>query len=239
MSVLDGVVNFGKVAVSIGYDAAATSIVLSSGDGAKLPDPSTANYNLVWWNVTDYVEAADDPNKEIVRVTAKSTDTLTVTRAQESTSASTKNTAGKTYRMELALTAKMITDIESNFATKTGTETISNKTLDESNQTVGSPLNAQTGTTYTFVLTDAGKICTFANASAVTVTVPPNSSVAFPVGTRIDCAALGAGKVSFAAGSGVTINSDSGNLAIGVQYGGVTLFQTATDTWVLLGNLQA
>ena len=39
---------------------------------------------------------------------------------------------------------------------------------------------------------------TFSNAAAQTVTVPPNSSVAFPIGTQIDCAQIGAGKVTFA-----------------------------------------
>jgi hypothetical protein len=106
---LDQAKNFAKATVSTGYDAAATSIVLNTGDGAKLP---TAPFNVVWWNATDYPDPSDDPNVEIVRVTGKSSDTLTVTRAQESTSASTKNTAGKTYKMIAGLTAKTInTDI--------------------------------------------------------------------------------------------------------------------------------
>jgi hypothetical protein len=104
----DAIKNFAKVTVSTGYNAAATSIVLTSGGGAKLP---AVPFNLVWWNVTDYPDPSDDPNVEIVRVTAISTDTLTVTRAQESTSASTKNTAGKTYQMIQAPTAKTITDL--------------------------------------------------------------------------------------------------------------------------------
>lgn len=107
---LDPRVNFGKVTVSTGYNASATSIVLSSGEGAKLP--STQNYNLVWWNATDYSDPTDDPNAEIVRVTARTTDTLTVTRAQEGTTGSTKNTTSKTYRMVLAITKKMIDDID-------------------------------------------------------------------------------------------------------------------------------
>jgi len=99
---LDNAKNFAKVEVSTGYDAAATSIVLTTGHGARLP---TAPFNVVWWNSTDYTDPSDDPNVEIVRVTAISTDTLTVTRAQESTSASTKNTASKTYKMIAGLTA--------------------------------------------------------------------------------------------------------------------------------------
>lgn len=122
---LDAVVNFGKVQISTGYDASAVSIDLTAGQGAKLPLPSSdGDFNLVWWNSTDYADPSDDPNVEIVRCTARSTDNLTVLRAQESTSASTKNTAGKTYKMILALTKKMITDIGAvglKFITVTGT----------------------------------------------------------------------------------------------------------------------
>jgi hypothetical protein len=115
---LDPVVNFGKVTVSTGYDSDDVSIVLSSGDGAKLPQPSTDGaFNLVWWNVTDYADPADDPNVEIVRVTARSTDTLTVTRAQEGTSGSTKNTGSKTYKMALGITKKTIDDIDDGYTT--------------------------------------------------------------------------------------------------------------------------
>ena len=109
---LDAVKNFGKVTVNTGYDSSATSIVLTSGHGAKLPAPSTDGaFNLVWWNATDYADPADDPSVEIVRCTARSSDTLTVTRAQEGTSASNKNTSAKTYKMILALTKKMMQDI--------------------------------------------------------------------------------------------------------------------------------
>jgi len=130
-------------------------------------------------------------------------------------------------------------DNTSDSTKNSATVTLSNKTLDESNRAVGSPINVQTGTTYTFVLTDSGKLCTFSNASAITVTVPPNSSVAFPVGAQIDCSQLGAGKVTFAEGAGVTINSESSNKSIGAQYAGVTLRKLATDTWLLVGNLIA
>lgn len=112
---IDVAKNFGKVTVSTGYDASATSIELLSGHGAKLP---TVPFNATWWNSTDYADPSDDPNVEIVRVTEISTDTLTVTRAQEGTSASTKNTASKTYKMVAALTAKFInTDLPATFQT--------------------------------------------------------------------------------------------------------------------------
>lgn len=105
---LDSAANFVQVQASTGYSSGATSIVLQSGQGSKLP---SAPFNLIYWNSTDFPNPANDPNVEIVRVTNISTDTLTITRAQESTSASSKNTGGKTYSLVLGITAKMITDI--------------------------------------------------------------------------------------------------------------------------------
>jgi hypothetical protein len=111
------VTNFGKVTVSTGYDASATSIVLTTGHGSRLP--STFPYPLTWWNFTDYPDPADDPNREIVTVTNRSGDTLTVTRNAESTGASTKNTGGKTYKMLLGITKAMWDSIFSNALSQT------------------------------------------------------------------------------------------------------------------------
>lgn len=119
---VDPVKNFAKVTVSIPYDDTATSILLESGDGAKLPYPLTdGSFNLVWWNVTDYSDPSDDPSKEIVRCTARSSDTLTITRGQEDTSATNKNNIGKIYKMILSMTAKMIPDIQSDAQSKVDT----------------------------------------------------------------------------------------------------------------------
>lgn len=107
----DAIKNFAKVTVDGLYDASATEITLKTGDGAKLPNPSTdGEFNLVWWNADDYPDPADDPNVEIVRCTGRSTDTLTVTRNQEGSGASTKNTTGKTYKMILGVTKKSMDD---------------------------------------------------------------------------------------------------------------------------------
>ncbi len=113
---MDPILNFAKGTVSAGYDDTDVTIVLESGHGAKFP--SSFSYNVVWWDSTTYADPADDPNVEIVRVTNRVTDTLTVTRAQEGTAASTKNTAGKTYRMELPFTKKTRDDIEATIPKK-------------------------------------------------------------------------------------------------------------------------
>jgi len=97
-------------------------------------------------------------------------------------------------------------------------------------------INAQTGTTYTTVLADQSKLVTLNNGSAITLTIPANSSVAYPVGTKIDFAQLGAGQVTFAGASGVTVNSTP-TLKLRAQYSGASCIKTATDTWLLVGDL--
>ncbi len=99
-------------------------------------------------------------------------------------------------------------------------------------------INAQTGTTYTLVLGDQCQLVTLDNASAVTVTIPPNSSVAYPTGTKIDLLAKGAGQVTVAEGSGVTVNSAQ-SLKLRAQWSAASAIKLATDTWVLVGDLQA
>ena len=110
---------------------------------------------------------------------------------------------------------------------------------------LGSMFNNQVGTTYTTTLNDStfsnnpGEVLTFNNAATQTVTIPPNSSVACPIGATIQAVQLGVGKVTFIGGSGVTINSAGGLKSIATQYGAVTLMQTAIDVWVLIGTLIA
>ena len=99
-------------------------------------------------------------------------------------------------------------------------------------------INAQTAS-YTAVLTDDGKLVTMSNASANNFTVPPNSSVAFGIGTQINIAQLGAGSTSIVAGAGVTINSAGTKLKLGAQYAVATCVKTDTNTWFVVGNLSA
>lgn len=105
---MDEAKNFAKGTLTQGYDDAATSIVLTAGDGARFPG---APFNAVWWNASDYPDPADDPAVEIVRVTAKSTDTFTVTRGAEGgAGAMTHELEGKTYKLAAGLTAKVINE---------------------------------------------------------------------------------------------------------------------------------
>ena len=96
--------------------------------------------------------------------------------------------------------------------------------------------NEQTGN-YTLVLTDNLKLVTVTTAGASTLTVPPNSSVAFPVGAVIMVCQGGAGTVTITAGAGVTINSVDSALALTGQWATCTLIKRATDTWLCTGSL--
>lgn len=100
-------------------------------------------------------------------------------------------------------------------------------------------LNAQTGTSYTAVIGDDGKLVTCDNAAAITFTVPPNGTVAFGIGTQINVMQLGAGQVTITAGAGVTLRSAGTRLKTNGQYAVATCCKIASDTWVVIGNLAA
>jgi len=97
--------------------------------------------------------------------------------------------------------------------------------------------SAQTAS-YTLVLADRGKLVEMNVGSANTLTVPLNSSVAYPVGTQIDILQVGSGQTTVAATAGVTVNATPG-LKIRAQWGGATLIKRAENTWVLIGDLTA
>lgn len=92
---------------------------------------------------------------------------------------------------------------------------------------------------YTAAITDAGKTVTMNVATANSVTIPPNSSVAFPNGSRFDIIQTGVGQTEIVAGAGVTIYSKNSNKKIAARYSGCTIFKTDTNAWVLIGDLTA
>lgn len=97
-------------------------------------------------------------------------------------------------------------------------------------------VNAQTGTAYTLVLADAGKCVEMSNALSNALTIPPNSSVPFAVGTTLLVRQMSTGVTSLVAGAGVTIRTPRA-LALFSQYSMISLHQRATDEWCIEGNL--
>lgn len=91
---------------------------------------------------------------------------------------------------------------------------------------------------YTLVLADDGTIIQMNVASANTVTVPLNSSVAFPVGTQIIIQQAGAGQTTIVATGGVTLNATPG-LKLRAQFSGAVCIKYASDAWFVFGDLSA
>jgi hypothetical protein len=100
------------------------------------------------------------------------------------------------------------------------------------------PLTNAQAASYTLVLADRNKIVEMGVGTANILTVPPDSSVVFPIGTHITIIQTGAGQCTVTQGSGVTINATPGR-KLRAQWSGATLIKRATDTWVLIGDLSA
>ena len=128
----------------------------------------------------------------------------------------------------------------------TTAQTLTNKTLTA--PTINDPklnlsINANTSTTYTFVLADNGKLVTSNNASAQTLSIPTNASVAFPVGTQINVAWItGAGQPTInAVTSGTTTILSTGATSkapkLRVVNSVASCIKIATDTWLVTGDV--
>ena len=97
--------------------------------------------------------------------------------------------------------------------------------------------NAQTGTTYTLVIADLGKMVTLSNAGGITLTVPPS---VFSTGNQINIQQIGAGQVTLAQGAGVTITSTGATVAapkLRKQYSAATIICTASNNFTVIGDL--
>ena len=104
-------------------------------------------------------------------------------------------------------------------------------------------IDPKTGTTYTFVLTDANnELITADNSSAQTYSIPTNASVVFPIGCQINIIQIGTGQVTIqAVTSGTTIILSNGATAaapkLRVRYSSATLVKVAADTWYVIGDI--
>lgn len=97
--------------------------------------------------------------------------------------------------------------------------------------------NAQTGTTYTLVAADLGKLVTLSNASSITLTVPPS---VFATGNIINIQQIGAGQVTLAQGAGVTITSTGATASapkLKKQYSAASILCTGSNSFTVIGDL--
>jgi hypothetical protein len=87
------------------------------------------------------------------------------------------------------------------------------------------------------VAADANKLVWMTNAAAVTLTIPPNSTVPFPVGVHVDIAQANVGQVSVAPGAGVTLMSEDSKRKLTKQFSAGSLVKLASDSWLLTGSI--
>lgn len=111
----------------------------------------------------------------------------------------------------------------------------SNKTITFPDKTGTAALNkavtVDTTTSYAPVLADANEVITLNNGSAVTVIIPANASVAYPVGTQLTLINLGVGVVTVSVTSD-TINQNVGGLTM-AQYDKRVITKVSSTVWVL------
>ena len=204
-----------ETTLASGISNSATTMTVATGAGAALLGGVTLSAGNI-----DTFSVAIDPdtqNEEIVFITANSSDTFTIVRGQSGSSAISHSGGAAVKHV---FVSEALNAFESGL-----------------NETI--PLNAQTGTTYTLVATDAGDLVTLTNASAIALTVPTNASVAFATGTQITITRAGAGSVTVAGAVGVTVNSADGFLKLRSQWSSATLIKTATNSWILIGDISA
>lgn len=96
--------------------------------------------------------------------------------------------------------------------------------------------NVQTGTAYTLVATDRGKLLEFSNSGSIALTIPTNAAVTFEIGDRVDILLASTGSLTISGASGVSVAAEGGITTISSQWTRVTLIKRTTDDWVITGG---
>lgn len=183
--------------------------------------------------VVKHVLTSDDLNYYTSGVDSAATLTGTQTLTNKTLTAPVISTISNTGTVTLPTSTDTLVG-------RATTDTLTNKTLtspviNTPRTTIG--FNAQTGTTYTLVVADLGKIVTLSNAGAITLTVPPS---VFTTGNIINIQQIGAGQVTLAQGAGVTITSTGATASapkLRVQYSAASIICTGSNTFTVLGDI--
>jgi hypothetical protein len=211
--------------------------------GIEVERGTSTNVLIRWNETTDVWELTTDGTTYSTIATFTSTTgsgalvfgtspAITTSLTTPSTSFDLVNTTATTVNFAGAATTLSI-------GATTGTTTVRNGLTVTGATVLGPAVITQQSSGYTLALTDAGDIVEMTNGTDVNLTVPPESSVNFPVGTQITIIRNGAGKVQFVAGAGVTLRSDASKFFISTQYSAATLIKRAADEWYIVGNLAA
>ena len=207
-----------ETTLASGISNTATTMTVATGTGASLLGGVTISSG----NIDQFTVALDPDtiNEEIVFVTGVSSDTLTIQRGKAGSS-NISHSGGATVRH--VLTSDDLTYFNSSSA---------------NNLTP----NAQTGTTYTFALTDTNLLVTASNTSAQTYSIPTNASVEFPIGSQINIIQINTGQVTIQAVTPGTTTVLSNGATVAApkltgRYSAATLIKSATDSWYVIGDI--
>jgi hypothetical protein len=96
--------------------------------------------------------------------------------------------------------------------------------------------NVQTGTAYTLVATDRGKLLEFSNSGSIALTIPTSAAVTFEIGDRVDVLLASTGTITIGGAPGVSVAAEGGITTISSQWTRVTLIKRTTDDWVITGG---
>lgn len=213
-----------KGLVTAGADLSASDLPTGI-DATKIADGTVTNAEFQYLgSVTSDIQTQLNSKQATITGAATTIDTedLTASRALVS-DGSGKVAVSSVTSTELGYLSGVTSAVQTQVDTKTA------KLITTNRQTAS----------YTLVLSDADKLVEMNVATANNLTVPLNSSVAFPTGTQILLAQYGAGQTTVVATSGVTIRSNGGKLKLNVQYSGATLIKIGTDEWYLFGDIVA
>ena len=198
------------------------AVLLSSISDTDLSITIT-NYGDVWpaapfTMILDY----DTASEEVVEVTSKNgtNNFFTVTRGVDGTTAKSHSAGAGVVH---GVSARDFTEPAAEIAALQGGQY-------KAVQAIG-------GAAYGPVVADAGKLILGNHSANMTVTLPSDSTAAFPTGARIDFIVSTAYTLTFAAGSGATVNSKDGALTVDTQFGAATAVKSAANNWVLVGGL--
>ena len=164
-------------------------------------------------------------------------DTLGELAASLANNASLSTTLTDSIALKAPLASPTFTGVVTLPAGTISNADVSSTAAIEQNKIADTLINTQAAS-YTLVLADKNKLVEMGVGSGNTLTIPPNSSVAFPVGSTITILQTGAGQCTLTAGAGVTVNGTPG-LKLRTTWASATIIKRATDTWVALGDLVA